>query len=78
MGHQPFRSGCDTQRVALYWNREVIENPAFAWVGYLVCTDCGETWRGLLPNERPGVFGPVLEQCPDCENDEWNAGLLGD
>lgn len=51
----------------LRWNREVIEDPKFAWVAYLVCPDCGATWRGILPNERPGVFGPIEEQCPDCE-----------
>lgn len=51
----------------LYWNTELINSPQFAWVAYLVCPECRCTWRGLLPNERPGVFGPVEEVCPDCE-----------
>lgn len=51
----------------LRWNTEAINDPKFAWVAYLVCPKCGSTWRGLLPNERPGAFGPVEEECPDCE-----------
>ena len=46
----------------------------YAWVAFLVCPRCGCTWRGILPGERPGAEGPILEQCPDCdiETDERN------
>jgi hypothetical protein len=57
----------------LEWDRELIESDRFRWVAFLVCGDCGMTWRGLLPNERPGVEGAVEEQCPDCWQDDCDA-----
>jgi hypothetical protein len=56
--------------VSLEWNPDFIaelEAGKYDWVAYLVCPRCRATWRGILPGERPGAFGPIEEECPDCE-----------
>jgi hypothetical protein len=56
--------------MALEWDQGFLDDMAagkYDWVAYLVCPTCRCTWRGILPNERPGAFGPIDEECPDCE-----------